>query len=295
VNTLPDSLVRYEEELERSVARDLARPRRRLVVRLAVAGVAAAAVALGVLSTLPGGGASAVERAQAALAVETGTILHVDMLGRQVNPDGSVATWEDESWQLEQQPFTRRQIETSSDAPRAETTLVHGVQQLYDAATNTIYTTPPQLPPARVVGAKTLAKKLEQLPATERERLRREQEKKEQGQPAEEPFRDEILSLLRSGGAREDGRETVDGREAVRLVAADGHTTYLVDAATYAPIRLVTVNGDATTTLSFRVYELLDAAGNEALVSLQGQHPDARVDAGPEAYQEAQSRLFPHG
>jgi hypothetical protein len=281
VNTLPDSLARFEDELEQAVARDLARRPRRLALRVAVVGVAAAAVALGVLSTLPGGGASAVERAQAALTVETGTILHVDMLGRQVNPDGSVATWEDESWQLEERPFARRQVETSSNAPRAETTLVDGVQQLYDAATNTIYTTPPQLPSAEVVvGAKTLGKRLKQ---------------KRQAQPAEEPFRDEIVSLLRSGDAREDGRETVDGREAVRLVGADGHTTYLVDAATYAPIRLVTVNGGATTTLSFRVYELLDAGGNEALVSLQAQHPDARVDASPDAYRAAQARLFPHG
>jgi hypothetical protein len=296
VNTLPDSLVRYEDELEQAVARDLARRPRRFALRVAVVGVAAAAVALGVLSTLPGGGASAVERAQAALAVETGTILHVDMLGRQVNPDGSVATWEDESWQLEERPFTRRQVETSSSAPRAETTLVDGVQQLYDAATNTIYTTPPQLPPAGpVAGEKTLDAKLKQLPRAERERLQRERARKEQGGPVEEPFRDEIVSLLRSGDAREDGRETVDGRDAVRLVGADGHTTYFVDAATYAPIRLVTVNGGATTTLSFRVYELLDAAGNEALVSLQAQHPDARVDASPEAYQAAQARLFPHG
>jgi hypothetical protein len=293
VNTLPDSLVRFDDELEQAVARDLGRPRRRLAVRLVVVGAAAAAIALGVLSTLPGGGASAVERAQAALAVEAGTILHVDMLGRQVDPDGSVATWEDESWQLEDTPYTRRQVETSSDAPRAETVVVDGVQQLYDAATDTIYTTPPQLPP--VVGKQTLEAKLKQLPPAQRERLRRERARKEQARPVEEPFRDEILSLLRSGGAREDGRETVDGRDAVRLVAADRHTTYLVDAATYAPIRLVTVNGGATTTLDFRVYELLDLAGNDGLVSLAAQHPTATVDPSPEGYAAAQARLYPHG
>jgi hypothetical protein len=92
VTTLPDSLVRFEDELERAIDRDRARRPRRLAIRLSAAGVAAAAVALGILSILPGGGASAVDRAAAALGLDAGSILHVEMTARQVNAGGSVAT-----------------------------------------------------------------------------------------------------------------------------------------------------------------------------------------------------------
>jgi hypothetical protein len=290
VNTLPDALVRYEDELEQAVARDLRRRPRRYAVRAAVVVALLAAVATGVLVAVPGDGRSAVQRATDALAVRGGTVLHVDMTGHQVNPDGSVATWRDESWQQQSPPFARRQVETSSDAPRAETALVGGLQQLYDAATNTIYTTPPQLPPVVVEpGARALT-------LEERKRLEEERAQKHRAaQPAEEPFREEILGLLRSGGAHEDGNATVAGREALRIVSADGSTTYLVDADTYDPIRLVTVNGGATTTLDFRVYEQLPAEANAGLVSLQAEHPYARVDASPDDYAAAQARLFPHG
>jgi hypothetical protein len=127
------------------------------------------------------------------------------------------------------------------------------------------------------------------------ERLRREKVEKAQAGPAAEPFRDEILALLDSGGAREAGHATVAGRDALRITSADGRTTYVVDASTYDPIRLVTVNGGATTTLDFRVYEQLDAGAGGALVSLAARHAGAAVDASPEGYEAAQARLFPHG
>ena len=111
MNTLPRSLDDFRAELENAVRRDLAsrRRRRRLLGGAAVA-AAAAAVSLGVLSALPNGGPSVVQRAMAALDSSDNTILHYQMSAEQQNGDGSVATWHSETWQLLMAPFTRRQI-----------------------------------------------------------------------------------------------------------------------------------------------------------------------------------------
>ena len=114
-------------------------------------------------------------------------------------------------------------------------------------------------------------------------------------QPFEEPFRQEILRLLRSG-AVVDGQVEVEGREALRIVSRDGRTTYLADAETYAPIELRTRGDGGEVTLSFRAYEELPrSAANEALLSLTAQYPTARVNNDPADYRAAESRLFPHG
>jgi hypothetical protein len=296
VNTLPDSLVRFEREFEDAIRRDSERhfslrPRGGLVLRVGVVAAVAVGISLGALSLVPGGGATVVARATAALAVQPGTILHVVMTGRQTNADGSVSTWEDESWQQESPPYARRQIETTADSPRAESALVDGVDQLYDPSTNTVYTTPPSLPQAEQAADGSSAS----LTPAEQARLEQVKKAKLEAGPQPQPFRSEVLALLHSGDVREESRERVDGRDAIRIVSADGRTTYLVDATTYTPVRLVTENGGATTTLSFRVYEKLDTPGSDALVSLIAQHPNATVDASPADYAAADARLFPGG
>jgi hypothetical protein len=280
VNTLPDSLVRFEDELEQAVARDLARRPRRYALRAAVVVALLAAVAAGVLVAVPGDGRSAVQRATAALAASDDAIVHVDMAGRQVNADGSVATWRDESWQL---GGNRRQVETSSGGRRAETAFVDGVQQLYDAATNTIYTTPPQA----VTGDK---------PDTSADDERKAAHAAADGlKPVpDDPFRAQVLDMLRSGEAVDAGHVTIDGRDAVRIVVPhDPAVSYYVDAATSDPVRWVVDKGGDRVTLDFRVFERLPA--NPALLDLAAAHPGARVDTSPEDYAAAQARLFPHG
>jgi hypothetical protein len=101
---------------------------------------AVAAVALGILAVLPGGGSSVVGPAAAALEVSDNTILHVEMRGEHHNLDGSVVTWQSESWQLSEAPFTRRQIEVGSDGIRAESLTRDDAYELFDAERNTIYT-----------------------------------------------------------------------------------------------------------------------------------------------------------
>ena len=322
MSSLPATLVRFESQLEQAVRRERSRRSRRRALRVAAVGAAAAAVALGVLSTLPGDEPSIVDRAAAAFAVGDDTILHFELVGRQTNPDGSVVGWRSQSWQERAAPFARRTIETRPQGVPAETAGVGSRTELYDARTDTIYVgeeepaaapPPPKLSPGPRPGTAvvTVTKWLlgpDQKPQARRERvvLSMAEAKRlvqrsaaaaepEPAQPVEEPFRDEIQRLLRSGAAV-DGRIRVRDREALRIVSRDGRTTYLVDAASYAPIELRTRGDGGGVTLSFRAYEELPrTAANKELLSLRAQHPTASVNRDPADYQAAQSRLFPHG
>jgi hypothetical protein len=113
--------------------------------------------------------------------------------------------------------------------------------------------------------------------------------------PTSSGFRGEILALLRSGDARVVGHETTDGRDTIAIASADGNTTYYVDPGSYRPVELRTRGTDGGTALRFRTYETLPLDANRGLLSLAAQHPDARVDRDPAAYQAAEQRLFPKG
>ena len=158
MSSLPPTLVGFQSQLEQAIRRDRSRRSRRRVLRVAVAGAAALAVALGVLSALPGDESTLVERAAAAFAVDDDAILHFEVVGRQTNPDGTVVTWSSESWQERSEPFARRTIETrpegltcASQCPRGphiigspvrisvESAGVGDSSEVYDADTDTIY------------------------------------------------------------------------------------------------------------------------------------------------------------
>ncbi len=323
--------------------------RRTLLLR---AGVAAAAVAalVGVLSVVnPFGsnGLTTVQQAAAALAPQQSVILHMKMLGRQTNPDGSVVTWSDESWQATEEPFDRRQIEIGPEGSRAETAFADGRGQLYEVDTNTVYIETPRLaesassstgtpspkdlkvsvapgPSPGTVRVKIAATNAGDTTTTTRVMSDRDAKlllARVQGGDATpqvddggsagtldgetaDPFRAEILAMLRSGTAVEEGRLSIDGREAIRLVAtqrvpeggAPGSASYIVDARTYDPIEWRTTGDGGGTILRFVVYEHLpNTASNRALLSLTEQHPGARIDRDPAHYQEASARLFPNG
>ena len=142
MNGIPVSLVAYRQALEEAIRHDLdaggARRRRGLAVRALLAAVVLMAIALGALSIVsrPASGASVVQRAAAAIARSPGTILHVDLIGLQTNPD---VTWRDESWQQESPPYARRQVETAPGGSVAESASTKDSEQLYDPKTNTIY------------------------------------------------------------------------------------------------------------------------------------------------------------
>jgi hypothetical protein len=348
VNSLPASLVSYRQRLEDAIRHDLRARRarrRRTVVRFALAGAAASAVALGVVSLVsnhaPGAvsaasAGSVMRHAAAALAQSPGTILHVKMTGTQRNGDGSTVTWRDESWQLESAPYDRRQIETGPDGSTVESTSgAHG-DRVYDSSTNTIYVgprpaeqAPPQANLERGPRPHTYILRLRKVPplvisAREAEAFRKgtlriafrkhdgkvgltlvrasslpaARDSSDSGStadPGSPAFREQILALLSSGGARVDGHKTIDGHDTIEISSEDGHTTYYVDPASYNPVELDTAGRGGGVSLRFHTYDALPAARNDSLLDLEAQHPHARVDRSPSDYEAAQTRLFPHG
>jgi len=183
---------------------------------------------------LPAGGSSVVGRAAAALEESNGAILHIEMGGEQHNPDGSVVAWRSESWELNESPYTSRKIEVGPEGIRAETLARGETQELYDAQTNTIYIASQDelaaarpMPKMKIVSESRLREitrnakgdafvvygkaKGYSVVATKAgaERLRRQRAREAQrsgaDQAIEEPFRAEILALLRSGRAQETG------------------------------------------------------------------------------------------
>jgi hypothetical protein len=321
---LPPTLDHFGAELENAVRRDLhGRRTRRLAFRGAAVLAVAAAAALGLLSALPSGGPSIVQRAAAALESSDDSILHYQVDAVQQNGDGTTARWSTETWQLRVPPYTRRQIAVAPDTPRAESLTRGGLNELYDSGNDTIYiTTSKALRAARMPTIKIVSKsELEKLTgsskvtaaylvkqgdgsptviATKEGAARlREELSHPQGQTSgvlPEEFRSEVLALLNSGKVRVVGHMTVDGRDAIKLESLDGKKTYIVDASTYDPIEWTTTGTTGGVTYRFPVYEELPVnAQSMQLLDLQLQHPSAHVVRDVNAYMAAESRLYPHG
>jgi hypothetical protein len=287
VTTLPSSLVRFQDELETAIRRDRTRRRRRVVLRSAVSVAAVATVALGVLSAVPRTGASVVEHAAAALRSSDGTILYTVLVGTLTRADGSIDL-RIETWQASSPPHDQLQVITAGGR-RFEVALADGVAQLYDPQTNTIYTGPLQAKQAQQVD-KARASKWKSGGA------RTGASGKDKGTvvAADDSYRAKILGLLESGKVHEDGRVTVDGRAAIRLVSDDGNVTLLVDADSYEPIEWRVHENGQTAVTSFPTYERLPATeANAALLSLTARHADATIDDNPARYQAALERLNP--
>lgn len=338
--------------------------RRTTIGRVAAVGaVAAVGLGVGVAVIGDGGGqvtpasAAVVRHAIAAVALPSGTILHVDMSATQDNGDGATVSWRDQSWQQNDAPYDRRQLETSQDGTTTESANVGRAEQVYDPATNTIYASPvtdgassaAQRPyrlsrgprPGTFIlrptvytvsangtvktvhgsrrgsvvitaaqakalrdgtdrvkwhhtgGANTLnGMKLEVVPKASSAAA----QPSDGADPDSPDFRNQILALLRSGGATLVGHATVDGRDTLEIASADGHTTYYVDPGTYAPVELDTTGTTGGVKLRFETWELLPASdANDALLSLSDQHPGATVDHSQADYVAAEKRLFPNG
>jgi len=293
------------------------------MLRGAALSVAVGAVAFGILSVLPSGGPSVVDRAAAALDPQDDTILHYQVDAKQWNPDGSIVTWRSETWQLRVAPYTRRQIEVGSDGIRAESLTQGDTNELYDADNNTIYVASSaelraaQMPRVEIVsegeidklargrradmvyvvgkdGRRPVVVTTKQGAGRLRKRMADAGDATSGAAP--EDFRSDILALLRSGRAQETGHVEVDGRDAIRIESSDGKEVYLVDATTYDPIEWTTTGDGGGVTQRFPVYEELPVGtGSMQLLDLEAQHPGARVVRDVGAYRDAESRLYPHG
>jgi len=268
MTTVPTLLVRFRGELEAAIKRDQQlrrRRRRRVGLRIAVVSAAAAALAVGALTALPGDPgralvepASAAQRATAALAATPGSIVHIDMVVDQRNPDGSYRSWRTESWQQAAPPYDLRQIVADGNGEPVETATVGGEQQLYDPQSDTVHVTPSGRATGTTSGSAT------PQPATA------------------QPFRDQVLDLLRSGKLTRSGRSTDGSREMISFIWNDGHTRYeyMVEAGTYEPVRwrFSPINTNTETTVTFRTYEMLPA--DQTSLDLTRHHPEATVRLG---------------
>jgi hypothetical protein len=82
-----------------------------------------------------------------------------------------------------------------------------------------------------------------------------------------QPFRDQVLDLLRSGKLTESGRSTVGGRQTVSFTWNDGHARYeyAVDATTYEPLRwrIAPLDVEGETVVTFETYETIPAGQPE--------------------------------
>ena len=266
MSDLPDSLLRYRDQLERAVTADLGRRRRR--TRLGAVALTLALIVV-VVNVIPSGGtdrplpavapASAVERAAAALASDPRTILHVHMLGRQYDNTRPDIHWQNESWVG---AGGYRMVETPPDGPVAETEQAKGYDRLWDGE--------------RVLEAPAHDAEISTSP--------------------EDKFRGEALQYLRKGKARVTGQVRRDGRQALKIVAAGGSQTFIVDAHDYTPIEFRTRGTGGGTVLRFVTYERLPVTDEtRRLLSISAQHGDAPVIRDAAAYQDAIARLFPHG
>jgi hypothetical protein len=252
---LPPSLVRFEAELDTAIRRHHRQRPRRIAFR-ASAACAAAAIGLGVFTLWPGSDtapASAIEQAAAVLTQTDGGILHIVETTELVRPDGEQETMSTETWRLTSAPNDERRIESRGPDLRFESGSVNGRPEYYDPQTNTLHVLPDDVaaPPEVAPGRFDLNARMV----------------------------DNMRELLGSGDAHEAGHETVDGREAIRIESDVDTRTLLVDAETFEPIEWTGVADDGTlTTTRITTFDMLPATpDNLALLSVQGQHPDATV------------------
>jgi hypothetical protein len=268
VNMPEEDTLSAAREVEASGGTAAPRARRRLLPRLAlVAGaVAAVVVAVSVSGVLGDRGpatvapAQAIEKATDALTADKDTIYHFVVTGSQTS-GGHTATWSREEWSS----FAgqgERTIQKDDEIPWLEMAVTpDGRLQLYDPKTQTVY-------------EKT-------MPAGDRL----------PDGTADDTYRPEILSMLKSGQAAVTGPVTIDGRRAVRIVSADKSLTYYVDATTYDPIRL-DWDLDGMNTFRFSRYDRIkETAESLKLLDLREAYPDATVVTGAAQYEQALAHL----
>lgn len=260
----PDAATR--RRIYQAATRGAVSRRRRIGSRVAALGAAAGAAALTALVLLPGDDSSSIARAAAALSPSGDTILHTVVVTTSVDPDGTVSSSSTEAWRRNTTPYDQRSVE--GGGRRLEEATVGGRPQYYDARTNTIHTGPAAAAPPNRSGAP------QGTPVNRLIRALVDARGSAELVPA-------LRGLLSSGQAREDGRESIGGREAIRIVFSGTPVTLLVDAETYEPLQWSAVSDEGTRVTSrFETYELLPAAGaNLALLSLEAQHPEASVEA----------------
>lgn len=220
---------------------------RALAARVALVGVAAAAVAIVLLTRTSGPGA--VKQALAAIGDAPGdAIVHFTSVTR--GPDGRVLD-STEMWAATDPPFAERSILQGSDGEPVEQGASGDELTQYD--------------PAGLVYVRVAQNGLPQG----------------NSRPDFAPDAQQIKAYLQSANAHDDGEITADGVAIHRftITLGAGSCIYDVDAQTFDALAF-TCTGLSTGSLSEH-WTYLPRAGNEALLSVAAQHPGARIDSAP--------------
>lgn len=102
-----------------------------------------------------------------------------------------------------------------------------------------------------------------------------------------------IQTQLQAHKLELDGTTSVDGRDAIKLSAADGTAQYYVAPGTYYPIKTVVRNpGGGFITTLFSQYQVMPITpASQRLLSLTARHPSARIDNSHADYVAAEPQL----
>jgi hypothetical protein len=220
-----------------------------------------------------------VDRAAAALTTTGDSILHIRIRGERTEADGSVTTWESESWRETFEPFLQRHETSQSDGRRVEWAYDGELHHVYDAGSDTVFEVSKEQLGEALAALAAPGKPAPSASAEDAKKARQDRAAAMNSATSAEELRDGVRAMLESGDARAEGHVVVDGREAIRIVSVQKQVSYLVDATTYNPIEWRTEEvGGTTTTLRFVAYEELPATdANRQLVDLRAQHPTASV------------------
>lgn len=219
----------------------------------------------------------------ASLAPGGGSILHIDVTTTETSTGHPTYVWEQDTYEQTSRPYISRTIDTRLPGTPPGTEGINGIgvgEQIYDPTNNTIYD---PATPKSVLGARTLT------PAQEAELF--------------EPYMAQYVRRLRaklaSGKARVDGRANIDGHAALKVrFARSDEIDYVAADGSYYPIETIygsPSSASGKTVSVFHTFQYLPAARNGRLLSLNAQHPSAKVDKSLRDFRAAGKRLFPNG
>lgn len=266
-------------ELVRHVLKRRPARRRRATLRIILLAGAIAAAVFVVANVASTGNNSAVSPAQAktilrhvqaALVFPPHAIYEEESLGTVTARDGATHTEGWHEWLSTSPPYNGRIVGMENGKVRWEQAFVNLRMNLYDPTTNTIYLAP------RVAR--------HQVPDT----------------PQSTSALSEVQYLLKQPDTKINPNAVLDGRSAIELTFDNGRFSYWISSSTYQPLqsedrRDSLPDGQAGVGITRYpiVRVLTGSAAMPRLLSLQAQHPSAKVDHSSADYAAARRRLIP--
>lgn len=254
------------------------RRRRRTALRIAVLVGAVAAAAFVVANVASTGNDSAVapaqaktliRRARAALVFPSGAILEEDAVSTNTAQDGTSNTSEFHEWLSTSPPYDNRQTIIQNGKVQWDQAFVNSRLDLYDPGTDTVYLAPSRAP--------------NQVP----------------DDPNSNSALAEVRYLLGQPNVTVNPNAVLDGAPAIEFTFDGGRFSYWASPGDYLPLqsedrRDSLPDGRGAVGITRYPIErvLTGASASPSLLSLQHQHPGAKVDHSSADYRAARQRLL---